>query len=496
MKKNIIAASNSYSIGDMFFIGFLLLVVFYNFFLKSSHLIGHPGLLGLDPYFFSSQTQWLVDHSFRDWSIGYWLPKEPFYYPPVLVLITGFWAQLFSIRAHEVYRWFGPVQTALFIPILYWTLRAFFNRWPSIIGAVAFSFAPYVMTRGVLTLPENLATLFMILGIGFFARRRWLVAWVVALVGITSHVSAVYLIVFGLGWFIIASRQPYWRKALPFVAIILVMFIGRFYFPSYYRGFSGSIMNILTSSWRLHLDIQQMRHLLGDVLSLLIIPGLVLVLWELFVQKTSRAKFVALFIAPIILVTILFVGQEGIEFGPILAERFGILQALAGSFLIGLLFQYLAHHSRLVLAPALLAFIVTSSIVPWFWVFSRDETAAARWLKFNTSPDSLIMSQPLYNWLIQDEANRYVLGNFTDQSVKVLGDLGLFYKTVREFPSYDHYLFYPVGKQREYVAQDSIGGTRRVGYPEVFLPSVDVKIPQSGQLVFKNATVEIYGFPY
>lgn len=465
--------------------------------LAASQLHDYPA--GLDPYYFAAASEAVASQLPGRPLDSFMIDSTGNQYPPLLYWTIGLISRLTTVEVTDLYLWLGPFLGALLIPIAYLTFRRILSPWPSIFAATAYAFSPFVFTRTFLTLPENVAVLwFLIILWLYLGRFSWLKLaaglglWLLMFL---THLTAFYVpITIGLWLGQLRILKRYW--------------------PWYLVGGGAVAMALATPPFRSSLStlwqlsktsvigwspptLQYIDQYLSTGLACLGGAGFIM---AIFSWRDPTAKKLLTLSLPFAFLTFFYKTQLK-DFGPIWPERFLLYTAvstslLAAWFLEKIIIAY--NPKRLVLTMGIALTISVSTLQPafyWFWPFSDEEVKAARWLKDHTPPTSVVVAQPLVNWLIRAQANRFVLWIDSEKTPPTiaLSTTQAMKDRWGNWSSRPFYIFTSKPKlSQEYPAEFLNGQTKPVGYPPSFLPYYDEKVFSSLPTVYQSPTVTIY----
>lgn len=474
--------------------------------LASLHLVRHYQLIqahnypaGLDPYYFSAASE----------AIAKELPVRPLdsfmidntgnLYPPLLYWMVGLVARVTSIAAIDLYLWLGPILGALLIPVAYLAFVRLVSPWPALFGAAAYAFSPFVLTRTFLTLPENLAVIWFFgllwLYFGAFSWKNVALGIGLWIAMFLTHLTSFYaLAVIGLWLGQVNLIKRYWRWYGVGLGLATIV------------AFSPPVQSSISTLWQLSKTsaigwspptLQFLDQYLTLGLVALAGAGLVVAAWT---WRQPRAKKLLTLASPF-LFFLLFYKTQLQDFGPIWPERFLMYTAipvalLAAWFLEMVIAQY--NPRRLILACGMATLVVVFTATPafyWFWPFNGEEVQAARYLAHKSPANSVIIAQPLLNWLIRAVGQRSVLWIDTDRQPPTIAlpSLPAMKDRWGNFSARPFYIFVSRAKKTNpYVAEFLDGTFKNVGYPDRFLPSYDENILAGLPKIYDTPAVTIY----
>jgi hypothetical protein len=476
------------------FVIFVLLFSFgLSFGMKYVQISKRPDLLSLDPMYFAADTKAYLDGGNIN-RIGYAYPVQGEGYPKGIIYLTAGIHKFFNIPVDMVYQWWGPIITSLFGIFLFLATYRTFGVIASLVGAWLYQFSPYILTRGMLTVPENLAVLIFIFIIYSLLNRKWLLALLGFLVMALVHNSVFYFVPSLILILILIDLPKRYKTIIGILLIALILVISKF-IPLLSTG-EGLSHQLFSSDiyflWPKFKDISK------DLNQVLIITGAVGFLWVGFKYifgpkplKTQTSIILSLGL-PFLFLLFFFHGQSKISFGPILPERFliytALMAALSTAFLFKEIFSFLkrGYLKCIILIITIVAIFIYQprKIAPWFWVFSPGEAQAASWLQ-NTPKDSYVISQYLLTWLTRSEGQRMTISSPLDQPIDQLRNI---------VPNgHNAYIFISRDKEKvQYQADFSDGTKTQVGYTDALLQPVDEKLYKELPKVFENNFVAIY----
>lgn len=474
--------------------------------LAGLHLVRHYQLIqthtwpaGLDPYYFSAASDAIAQALPVRPLDSFMIDKTGNSYPPLLYSTIGLVARVTSIKVIHLYLWLGPILGALLIPMAYLAFRRLVSEWPALFGAAAYAFSPFVFTRTYLTLPENLAVIWFLgllwLYLGTFSWPKLALGIGIGLAMFLTHLTAFYVLaVIGLWLGQISLIKRYWRWYIVGLGLATI------------TAFSPLAQSSISTLWQLGKTsaigwspptIQFLDQYLTLGLVALAGAGFGLAAWS---WRQPQAKKLLTLASPF-LFFLLFYKTQLQDFGPIWPERFLMYTAipvalLAAWFLETIITQY--NPKRLILACGLATLIVVITAAPafyWFWPFDAQEVQAARWLSHHSPENSVVIAQPLLNWLIRAVGNRSVLWIDADRQPPTIAlpSTQAIMDRWGNFSARPFYVFVSrTKKTNPYPAEFLDGSSKNVGYPDRFLPSYDENVLADLPKIYDTQTVTIY----
>lgn len=374
--------------------------------------INHSSLpFSFDPFFHMATSAAITENGEVAPNIAYNAARVRNTYPSLLPIL-GSLAQNSGVDLVTFYRYFSLLITGLIAILLLIFLRNFFPPWPSALGAIGYISLPYVFSRTILTLPENLSVVFILLTLVLLAlynnqksfRGRALVALSIAaviLLDYYTHYTYLLGILFVVIYMVLKSIE---RKR--WLTLIMMLVSGAIAGIIMWKKIPGAVHFEWPAMWSISKNFGEVGFWVGD---LGLIAAFVICL------RKQPQKLVLLFtvIAPLILGWLMFRGR-GQGLGYLEPERWLIFASIAIAIGIAAIF-YIVLSIKWQPVAFLLTLIIATAIFwprwsdPWPQIYNTAEYNAAIYIKDNMSKDALYFSQPVLEWLLRGVSNRYVV---------------------------------------------------------------------------------------
>lgn len=479
----------------------LTLIAVYTFFIRYYHFSRFDYPLAFDPYFFLAISERLVNEGIYRPEVPYSILHVPLYYPPLLPIFLAGIAKIFSLGLVKLYIYFGPLTASLLPFIIYLATRQIFKPITALAIAGIYPLIPYVMSRTILTLPENIAVLIFWLIIYFFLKnndKKWnakniTIVIILFLIMLGFHFSALYLLPVVFIWLVLNKKfLPNLWIILILTGVILLIYLVSPVLQNMFSLIVDAVRSIRFTwnppSWEILLQNFRAFNLILGILGFIFF----IFNWKRF--KTGRNFFIALLVPFLFL--LFFYGKQGPSLGEITADRFFIYTAIPLVFLIGYFLESLKN--RWLLGGSLTAILIFSFTPAWSraWeqAYRPDEIQAVQWLKNNTAQESVIITQPIMEWPIMALAQRKVYWDVYNTEPLIGQKIDKILLGSEKFNQYPAYIFYSRTKnQREVSTVWSDGKIRKTGF-SVYLTQygLDEKKFEIFPIIFENQNVIIY----
>ncbi len=463
--------------------------------------INHSSLpFSFDPFYHMATSAAITENGEVSPNVAYNAARAHNTYPPLLPII-GSLAQKSGIDLITFYRYFSLLVTGLIAILLLIFLRNFFPPWPAALGAISYLSLPYVFTRTILTLPENLSVVFILLVLILLAlynnqksfRGRAIVALSIAaviLLDYYTHYTYLLAILFVAIYMILKSIE---RKR--WLTLLMMLVGGGIAGIFLWKRIPGSVHFEWPQMWSISKNFGEIGFWVGDLgLIAAFIIGL----------RKQPQKLVLLFtvIAPLILGWLMFRGR-GQGLGYLEPERWLIFASIAIAIGIAAIF-YVILSIKWQPVSFILALVVATAVFwprwsdPWPQIYNAAEYNAAIYIKDNMPKDALYFSQPVLEWLIRGVSNRYVIMGY-NKPFDNLGTISFaeLTNTTRKYNRQQAYIVFSDNPNNpENITLMSDGSEKKFDLSgELETPDIDKTKFNCLEQVWTNNTVTIYKIP-
>jgi|GEM_PF-1830592 len=463
--------------------------------------IGHSALpFSFDPYYHMATSASIIETKQVSNKLAYDAGKAGTAYPPLLS-ITGAIASESGFNIISFYRYGTIVITTLIALLLLIFLRNFFPPWPSVLGAISYISLPYVFSRTILTLPENLSVMFVLLVLVLLAlynRQKSTRGRALAAIGILlaitldyyTHYTYLLSILFVVVYMLLKSIER--RKWISLIIMLATCAVAGYFI---WKRISGTIHFEWPAMWSINKNFGEIGFWVGDLgLIAAFIIGL----------RKQPEKLVLLFtvVIPLIAGWVLFRGS-GQGLGSLEPERWLIFASIAIAIGISATF-YIVLSIKWQSVSIVLTLILAITILwprwsnAWPAIYNPAEYEAAIYIKDNISQDALYFSQPVLEWLLRGVSNRYVIVGhnkpFDSLGATSFSNLSI---AVKKYGySQGYVVFSDNPNNPDNITLMSDGSEKKLDLSgELETPNIDKSRFECLEQVWTNETVTIYKVP-
>lgn len=479
---------------------FFVLVLFFGLGMRLWHINHSPLPFSFDPFYHMATSASIVKTGKVSSDIAYSAAKIKNTYPPLLPIL-GALVEKSGISLIEFYRFGTIFITALIAILLFIFIRSFFPPWPAALGALSYISLPYVFSRTILTLPENLSVMFVLLVLVLLAlynrqksaRGRAFVALAILVTVILdyyTHYTYLLAILFVVVYmFLKAIERKKWISGLIMLVVSSIAGI------VIWKKISSSVHLECPTIWSISKNFGEIGFWVGDLgLIAAFVMGL----------RKQPQKLVLLFtvVIPLIAGWLLFRGQ-GKGLGYLEPERWLIFASIAIAIGIAATFYVILSIKWQWMAIGLTAILAIAILWPrwsdpWPQIYNTAEYDTAIYIKNNMPADTLYFSQPIWEWMLRGVSNRYVILGY-DKPFDNLGKVNL--TTLINTPSkYNRETAYIVFSDNpnnpDNITLLSDGNEKKIDLAgDLETPDIDKGRFNCFEQIWTNNTVTIYKVP-
>lgn len=403
----------------LIFVLILAIVIFLNFYPKISRISSYNYLLASDPYFHKSiSDSILISESFPKY-FPFSIEQIPNNFPPLFYILIDLISLITNINTFFIYQFFGAFITSLYIFILYiFANKILKSRNLALLSALFFASIPILISRGILTLYENLALLFilmilyLIIDIKNFKNMLLTIIFLFALLMAYSSFFYILPVIFFYGLYLILKKEVKLNKnslILLLIAIMVLIVILQSKIKSMFLFYvlkggiiAGESFNYLSSD--------RLEYYFGMILFIISILGLLILFKKESEDKEEKNRNYLLIITFIVYFILSFSSLLTIDKN--IAQRFFIYLAIPMSVLSSLFVGRLCKINKNI--AIIFIFMIVLILIPftysfgWETWFSDNDYKAMVWMR-DHSNNSLLITHPAMDRFMSSQSHVYTL---------------------------------------------------------------------------------------